>query len=78
MAIAKNHVFHARTKHIEIQDHYVRELIKDGVIELEYCPTEDNCANIFTKALGNDLLVRLLKMSNGDNEEAQMKNCLLE
>ena len=60
MAIAKNLVFHARTKHIEIEYHYVRELIEDGVIELEYCPTEDNCADIFTKALRSDLLVRHL------------------
>lgn len=60
MAIAKNPVFHARTKHIEIQYHYVRELIEDEIVELEYCPTMDNCADIFTKALGKDQLSRHL------------------
>ena len=54
MAIAKNPVFHARTKHIEIQYHYVRELIKDGIVELVYCPTAENGDDISTKALGKE------------------------
>ncbi|MCO5611074.1 hypothetical protein L7F22_065324 [Adiantum nelumboides] len=52
MAIARNPVFHAHTKHIEVQYHFVRELILDGEVEMElildgevemeYCPTMDN------------------------------------
>lgn len=56
IAIARNPVFHARTKHIEVQYHFVRELILDGEVEMEYCPTMDNCADIFTKALGSKTL----------------------
>ena len=44
-------MFHARTKHIEIQYHFVREKLLDGTITLEYCKTEDNVADLFTKAL---------------------------
>ncbi|MCO5571598.1 hypothetical protein L7F22_025344 [Adiantum nelumboides] len=60
MAIARNPVFHARTKHIEVQYHFVRELILDGEVEMEYCPMMDNCADIFTKALGSKTLERHL------------------
>ncbi|MCO5578197.1 hypothetical protein L7F22_032035 [Adiantum nelumboides] len=60
MAIARNPVFHARTKHIEVQYHFVRELILDGKVEMEYCPTMDNCADIFTKALESKTLERHL------------------
>lgn len=56
MAIAKNPVFHARTKHIEIQYHYVRELILNESIDLVYCHTSENCADIFTKALSREQL----------------------
>ena len=51
MAIAKNAIFHVHTKHTKIQYQYVRELIDNGTIELEYYPTLENVANIFTKAL---------------------------
>ena len=42
IAIAKNPVAHAHTKHIDIRFHYVREAIEEGIIEIEYCPTDVN------------------------------------
>ena len=51
LAIARNLVFHARTKHIEVHYHYVRERLHAGDIDLVYVPTQDNVADIFTKAL---------------------------
>ena len=50
-AIAQNHVFHARTNHIEVHYHYVKERWSEGDIKLSYVPTEDNSADLFTKAL---------------------------
>jgi len=51
LALAKNPQFHARTKHIDIQHHFVRECIEKGQITLAYCSTTDMTADIFTKAL---------------------------
>ena len=51
IAIARNPISHARTKHINIKFHYVLETLYDGIIELEYCPTEQMTADILTKPL---------------------------
>ena len=56
MAIAKKSVFHARTKHIEIQYHFVPELIMAGEVDLVYYPIKENAADIFIKTLGRELL----------------------
>ena len=49
--LARNPVFHARIKHIEVHYHYVRERVLAGDIDLVYVSTEEQMADIFTKAL---------------------------
>ncbi|CAM8981222.1 unnamed protein product [Rhodiola kirilowii] len=39
------------TKHIEIRYHFLRDCVEKGTIEMEYCRTEEQIADIFTKAL---------------------------
>ena len=61
IALVHNPEHHARTKHIDIQYHFVRNCIEDGTTRLEYCPTEDMVADGLTKALGPERHRRLAK-----------------
>ena len=46
--IAKNFEFHSRTKHIEIDLHFIRDQVLRGQIELHFIPTEEQPANLLT------------------------------
>jgi hypothetical protein len=52
--------FHARTKHIDIQYHLIRECIEKGQLVLEYSATEDMLADALTKSLARDRHWKLL------------------
>ena len=49
--IFKNLVQHSRTKHIEIRHHFIKELVEDGTLTLEFIHTDDQKADLFTKPL---------------------------
>ena len=53
-ALAYSLVYHARTKHIDLVVHFIRNLITDHNLDVRYVPIATQPAYIFTKALSLD------------------------
>ena len=60
--LAKDNKFHSRTKHIDLHYHFIREAVEDKKIKLEYVPTGDNIADIFTKVLAQPKFTCFVEM----------------
>lgn len=56
IAMTKNPVFHARSKHIELRHHFIRNLVNDGEIQLIFITTKEQLADPFTKAVTSEKL----------------------
>ena len=54
IALSKNRVFHKRKKHIDTRYHFIRELVNNREINLQHCRSEEQLADIFTKALAQE------------------------
>jgi hypothetical protein len=64
IAMTNNPKFTPRTKHIAIKYHHSQKHVKtyanpDGFIEIKYCSTDDQVADIFTKPVWNDIFFKL-------------------
>ena len=57
-SLAKKFVFHQRTRHIEVREHFIIEKVHDGDIVLHHCNTEENVVDILTKALNKELFFK--------------------
>jgi len=53
--LADNPVCHQISKHINIRYHFLRDQVGNNMIKLEYCISEDQIADIFTKPFKIDL-----------------------
>ena len=62
--LAKNQVFHVRTKHIDVRYHFVREIIEDEKILLQKIGTAENPADMMTKVVTSTKFKHCLDLVN--------------
>ncbi len=74
--LANNPVYHARTKHIEMHYHFIREKVLAKEIDLIHVSTEDQVADMFTKALGTDKLKKFRQMLGVFEVDLNLKGCV--
>ena len=49
--LSENHVYHSRTKHIDVRHHFIRQVLREEPIALSHLPTEFMFADVLTKGL---------------------------
>lgn len=52
ISLCKNPIHHDRSKHIDTRYHFIRECVEDGKVTIDHVATEEQLADILTKALG--------------------------
>ena len=65
IALAKNPINHKRSKHIDIKYHFIRNEISEGRLSLQYIPSEENIADVFTKPVSSVKLQKFKPMLMG-------------
>jgi len=60
--LSKNPIMHGRSKHIDVRFYFLRDLTREGVVELKHCGTQEQVADIMTKPLKLDVFLKLREL----------------
>lgn len=76
--LIKNPQFHKRSKHIDIRYHFIREKLVNKIIGVNFVPSKDQIADIFTKVLSKEIFVGLcvrLGMHRAGSDALKRREC---
>ncbi|KAM1830529.1 hypothetical protein ACFX13_020749 [Malus domestica] len=79
ISLASNPVFHARTKHVEIDYHYIRELVLANLIKVHFVCSQDQLADIHTKSLSKSRFTALkskLPLGSSTAPKLSLRGCI--
>ena len=77
--LVRNPGYHARSKHIDIQYHFVHDELEKGTVKFEYCPTEDMLADGMMKPLARPAFedqrrrLGIVEVSVSDHGQGQVR-----
>ncbi|GJV90476.1 retrovirus-related pol polyprotein from transposon TNT 1-94 [Tanacetum coccineum] len=78
IALCCNNVQHSRAKHIDVRYHFIKEQVKNGIVELYFVRTEYQLADIFTKPLPRERFNFLIEKLSMRSMSPKMLKSLAE
>ncbi|GJT86642.1 hypothetical protein Tco_1068359 [Tanacetum coccineum] len=78
IALCCNNVQHLRAKHIDVRYHFIKEEVKNEIVELYFVRTEYQLAEIFTKPLPRERFNFLIEKLGMRSKSPEMLKCLIE
>lgn len=60
ISITHNPILHDKTKHVKMDNHFIKEKLDGGLICMPYIPTVEQIANVFTKRVPKKLFDKLI------------------
>jgi hypothetical protein len=79
ISITKNSKHHSRTKHIDVQHYFVRELVQKEIIVSRYVKSRENTADILIKTLSrnaHETEMRMLEFANMSGHDQMTESSL--
>lgn len=63
LKLSDNPGFHARSKHIAIRHHFIREVLENNRLRVKHVSTDDNVADMFTKSIPRPKFKKCIALS---------------